>query len=175
MLAELRAHGGPCGAGKAAPGAWAEAGGQHGAGSTQGNGTPALADPQQMGHVCKLAVPHPGPVLMSTHGKGQEQGRVWHSASWGKDLCGATRCPVARFCHLSAGSLELISTAANHSNAAIRKMVSVGIPRRCLRNQQFRAGQAQGGRSIISMHTHPPAPRKTEALLRAIQACPLLA
>lgn len=26
-----------------------------------------------------------------------------------------------------AGSLELISTAANHSNAAIRKMVSVGI------------------------------------------------
>ena len=93
----------------------------------------------------------------------------------GGKTCGAIRCPVARFCRLSAGSLELISTAANHSNAAIRKMVSVGIPRRCLRNQQFRAWQAQGGPSIISMHTHPPAPRKTEALLRAIQACPLLA
>lgn len=30
-------------------------------------------------------------------------------------------------CLPPAGSLELISTAANHSNAAIRKMVSVGI------------------------------------------------
>lgn len=89
MLAELRAHGGPCGAGKAVPGARAAADGQHGAGSAQGNGTPALADPQQMGHVCQLALPHPGPVLMSTwysHGKGQAQGRAWHSASWGKDL-----------------------------------------------------------------------------------------
>ena len=103
-MAELRPHGGPYGAGKAAPGAWAAAGGQHGARSAQESGMPALADPQQMGCVCRVTPPHPGPGLMSS------LVQPWERAGAGQNLTLSLVGQLPGWSHQAPCSLTLSSS-----------------------------------------------------------------
>lgn len=104
MLAELRPQERPCGPGE---------------GDSMGSRVPAPADP-----LTKWSLQGPTPA----GARPPEQPRT----PTGK---GGSRAAPVRPAGTPqpdsplhpAGSLELISTAANHSNAAIRKMVSVGL------------------------------------------------